>query len=102
MYILVASFIVQNRVHAAWMDSLRQHCIPQLREQGYDRLTLTRLLAEVPTEEFTYNLQVELPDMKAYQTVNEQVMRSYGALLWEGFGESVLFCTSLLKRVELI
>ena len=102
MYILVASFIVQNRVHSAWMESLKQHCIPGLREQGFDRLTLTRLLAEMPTEEFTYNLQVDIPNVKAYQQVSEQILRPYGALVQECFGESVLFCASLLKRVELM
>ena len=101
MYILVTSFIVHHRVHDAWLESLRQNYLPVLLDRGYDRLTLTRLISDRPTEEFTYSLQVEIPDMEAYRAVNEGLMSAYGTQLQQRFGEGVLFCTSLLKRVEL-
>ncbi len=101
MYILVTSFIVHHRVHDAWLESLRQNYLPVLREKGYDRLTLTRLMSDRPTEEFTYSLQVEVPDLEAYREVSEGMMYDYGTQLQQRFGEGVLFCTSLLKRVEL-
>lgn len=101
MYILVTSFIVHYQVHDAWLESLRLNYLPILRGKGYDQLTLTRLMSDRPMEEFTYSLQVEVSDMEAYREVSEEMMSVYGTLLQQRFGEKVLFCTSLLKRVEL-
>lgn len=101
MYILVTSFIVHHRVHRSWLESLCQDYIPILRARGYDQLTLARLMSDRPTEEFTYSLQIPVPDLEAYRAVNDQIMNVYGAQLRQRFGERVLFCTSLLKRVEL-
>ncbi len=101
MYILVTSFIVHHRAHDAWLESLQRDYLPVLRERGYDQLTLTRLIADRPVEEFTYSLQVVVQDLVAYREVSEQLMSAYGEQLQQRFGEDVLFCTSLLKRVEL-
>ena len=100
MYIVGTSFMVEDRVHQAWLESVRGLYIPALKEAGYDRLTFTRVISAEPTGAFTYSLQVAVPDMEAYRQVNEQLMARYGKTLRERFGEQVLWFTSLLKRVE--
>lgn len=100
MYIAITSFIVKHTVHQAWLQSIRESYIPALREKGYDQLTFARWIANEPSEEFTYSLQVTVTDLEAFRTIRENILAPYGKTLKQQFGENVLWYVSLLKHVE--
>ncbi len=101
MYILNTSFMVDYDVHDRWLELMRKHVAPFIREQGFDEPVFTRVLADNPEGHFTYSLQVPLPDMERYNEFTERVLGEYRTVAAPLFGQKVLAFSTLLKKESL-
>ncbi len=100
MYIVNTSFMVDPAMHQQWLDLIRKHYIPLIIERGYARPVFSRLITDSIPEHFTYSIQVEVPDIPAYNTLTQEIFSEYTEIAGPLFGDRVLWFTSLLKKED--
>lgn len=67
MYIYNTSFMVEAPVHDRWLALVRDKYIPFLKKEGFDRITLSRILSPETAGQLTYSLQVRVAEIPDYQ-----------------------------------
>ncbi len=100
-YIINTSFMVEGKVHEAWLRLMQERYLPFLVEQGFTRRIFTRMLASEQEAHFTYSLQLPIDSLEHYHRLIEEVQREYERSAQELFGEQVLHFTTLLKQIEI-
>ena len=100
MYTVNTSFMVEPDAHEHWLQIIRTKYVPFLRENGYDRILLTRVLESEMMGHFTYSLQVVVEDIEQYQHLSGKLFEEYVQIMTPIFGEKVLWFTSLLKHID--
>ncbi|MDR2885323.1 MAG: DUF4286 family protein [Rikenellaceae bacterium] len=99
MYRLNISFAVEPDAVTAWTDLMRGKFIPYLRENGFQRLALSRVLTEHHDGHFTFSLLMELDDVAAYRRVTEELWDEYAQMNEMMFGTDVVWFMSLMKEI---
>ncbi len=100
MYTVNTSFMVEPDVQEHWLRIVKTKYIPFLRENGYERLLLTRVLSSENTDHFTYSLQVTIDEMSDYTRLTEELFEEYINVMTPIFGQKVMWFISLLKHID--
>ncbi len=98
MYRLNITFIVAPRVQEQWLSLVGGKFIPALRERGYHKLVLSRVLSAQAEDHFTWSLLIELDSMDGYHDITGPAWDRYAEIAGPMFGEEVMHFTSLLKQ----
>ena len=89
MYIYNTSFMVEAPVHDRWLALVRDKYIPFLKKEGFDRITLSRILSSETAGQLTYSLQVRVAEIPEYETIASGL-----------FDGQVLHFATLMKVIE--
>lgn len=100
MYIYNTSFVVEAEVHDRWLTLVREKYIPFLKKEGFEQITLSRVLSVEATTEFTYALQVRVEAIPDYQRLAGELFSEYETIASGLFGDKVLHFATLMKVVE--
>ena len=95
MYIYNTSFMVEVPVHDRWLALVRDKYIPFLKKEGFDRITLSRILSPETAGQLTYSLQVRVAEIPDYQRLYGDETIASG--LFDG---QVLHFATLMKVIE--
>ena len=100
MYIYNTSFVVEAEVHDRWLVLVREKYIPFLTKEGFEQITLSRVLSVEATTEFTYALQVRVEAIPDYQRLAGELFSEYETIASGLFGDKVLHFATLMKVIE--
>ena len=70
------------------------------KKEGFEQITLSRVLSVEATTEFTYALQVRVEAIPDYQRLAGELFSEYETIASGLFGDKVLHFATLMKVVE--
>ncbi|MEG1414128.1 MAG: DUF4286 family protein [Mucinivorans sp.] len=97
MYIVSTTFVVDPSIHGRWYEFFTTKFITTLQWP----VIFTRVLSAQSDGQYTYSLQVEVPDIENYQNYQNGPLDECLDFSLTMFGEKVLHFTTLLKKIEL-
>ncbi len=94
MYILSVTFVVEPTAEARFREVFGQRVRPLLEGR---RVTTCRVLSEKHEGHFTFSMQIDIEALSDFSALRNSISEIWAA---EGFGEDVLWFSTLLKREE--
>lgn len=101
MYKINTSFVVDHIAHERWLDIIIHNYVPFLRQNGFESVTLSRIVSIDASDHFTYSLLIDIENMDQYKTLTTSIFEEYTKIAEPLFGTQVTWFTSLMKIIDI-
>lgn len=101
MYRVNTSFVVESSINNGWLDIIIKEYVPFLRKNGFEGITLSRVVSIEASDHFTYSLLIDVENMEQYRALTNELFEEYTTIANPVFGTKVMWFTSLMKILDI-
>ncbi len=100
-YIVNTTYIIMPSMHGQWYKFMMESFIPSIEKIDlYGKVRFTRLLSEQEEKHFTYSLQIDCYELRAYHNYIKVTLPEYVEFVSQLFDAEVTHFVSLLKMIK--